>query len=141
MVLENTLTQWGEIIPEVAFLFYSICFSERHCIYLIFLLLFHEYRILIGNKSAASKMISSHCDLTSTVPNFFSLSFLVHCTVRVQRIALKFFLPYSHYIHKITSSLVLMAGLIYKNISVKFVFSKKATKIDEIFPVDLTVCM
>lgn len=116
MVLENTLTQWGEIIPEVAFLFYSyfIRFSEKHLFNFLTIAayMFHEYRILIGNKSAASKRISSHCDLTSTVPNFFSFSFLVHCTVRVQRIALKFFLPYSHYIHKITSSLVLMAGLI-----------------------------
>ena len=30
MVLENTLTQWGEIISEVAFLFYSIRFSDTH---------------------------------------------------------------------------------------------------------------
>jgi hypothetical protein len=36
--------------------------------------IFHEYWILIGNKSAASKRILSHYDLTSTVPSFFSLS-------------------------------------------------------------------
>ena len=92
MVLENTLTQWGEIIPEVAFLFYSyfIRFSEKHLFNFLTIAayMFHEYRILIGNKSAASKRISSHCDLTSTVPNFFSLSLFWYTALFVYNVLL-----------------------------------------------------
>ena len=33
-----------------------------------------------------------------------------------------------------------MAIIMRKNFDVKFMFSKKATKIDEIFTVDLTLC-
>ena len=90
MVLENTLTQWGEIIPEVALLFYSIRFSERHLFDFLTIAayMFHEYWILIGNKSAASKRISSNCDLTSTVPNFFSLSLFWYTALFVYNVLL-----------------------------------------------------